>query len=225
MSNLDFVKSLHREDWHVKKFDEFHVAIEKTKKECPDLSRMNEFVFMLSRFMIAFLRIPSFFDKDRNTSERYSQSLVFTCFLESLRNSYCTVYLSACGLYKNAYHNIRYELESVIQASYFDSNCPHDDFPMKIAMLEEAEDKREFNFSRLTEKLHINLGYKKETIEAIMEEWGKLSKKVHSKHYQFVATSTNFMDCGYETVYVDCEEVKSIYESMRVLHDIFSFSF
>ena len=220
MGNPNSFEWLQRDKWHVTKFDEFQAAIEKSQKECNDLSKMSDLFFILGNVDLAFPRIPSFFENGY-VSERYSQSLVFTCFIESLRNTLNTIYLTECGLYKNAYHNIRYALESIVQASYFDSSCPDDDFPMKIAMLEEAENKPEYSFSKLTEKLHINQSYKKEIVDVIIKEYGKLSQKVHSKHYQFVATSNNFMNRAYKAVYVDCREVESIYNSMKVLYDVF----
>jgi hypothetical protein len=220
LSNSDSFEWFQRDKWQVTKFDDFQATIEKSQKECADLARMSDLFFILGSAVPAFFKIPSFFENGY-VSERYSQSLVFTCFIESLRNSYCTIYLSECGLYKNAYHNIRYVLESIIQASYFDSHCPNDDFPMKIAMLEEVQDKKGYGCYGLIKKLHIDQDYKKEAIKTVEKEYGKLSKKVHSKHNQFVATSYNFMDRAYKAVYVDCEEVTRIYDSMKAMFDVF----
>lgn len=219
LSGKNSIKWIPRDKWCVIKTDEFQVAMEKSKKECVNLTKMNELIFALACTAIAFLKVPSFFDEDRYVSERYSQSLVFTWFIESLRNSTCTVYLSGCGLYRNAYQNIRYALESIIRASYFDSSYPDVDFPTKVEIQKEVEDLPKYWGVRLVRKL--NVSYKKETIEVVKNEYKKLSRKIHSDPVQFVATAKNFMERSYSAVYVDCSDVTSIYDSMRVLHDVF----
>jgi len=218
MSETNSFERMRRDKWHLK-FHEFQTVMEKSEKECVDLARMSELTFALACISIAFPKVPSFFDNDRYISERYSQSLVFTCFIEFVRSSFCTVYLCGCGLYKNAYHNIRYALESIIQASYLDSRHPNSDFPTKIEILKEVEDLPEYRGVQLVKKLDI--AYKKETRKGLIEEYRKLSKKVHSTHRQFVATASNFMERSYSLVYVDCSEVSNIYDSVKMLYNIF----
>lgn len=205
---------MRRDRWHLN-FDEFQAALERSKKDCADLHRMNEFILTLAFASVAFLRTPSFFDENRNISERYSQSLVFTTFLELFRNSHHTLYLSSCGLYKNAYHNMRYALELMVQSSYIDSKYPNADFPTKIEILKKIEGKWEYRGSNLIDKL--TTAYKGK----IKNEYQRLSKKVHSSHRQLLFTAFNFMDRGYSSVYVDCSNVSNIYDSMTRLHGIF----
>jgi len=217
-NSFERFEQLGRERFHKVRTDEFQATMEKSQKECTDLIKMNEFVFAIGCILIAFRKVPTFFNKDRYIPERYSQSLVFTYLIESARNSACIVYLSGCGLYKNAYLNIRYALESIIQASYIDSSYPDFDFPTKVEVLEMKEDLRRYRATQLVKRLHID--YKEQTIEAVRNEYKKLSRKLHSSHYQFMATSKNFMYQRYKAVYMDCDEVTSIYNSMKVLHDV-----
>jgi len=219
MDETNSFEWMRRDKWHIPKFHEFQTAMEKSKKECVDLTKMSELVLTLGCTLIAFLKVPSFFENDRYISERYSQSLVFTCFIEFLRSSVCTVFLCGCGLYKNAYHNIRYALESIIQSSYLDSSHPNSNFLTKIEILKEVEDLPEYRGVQLVKKLDI--AYKKETRKGLIKEYRKLSKRVHSTHRQFVATASNFMERSYSSVYVDCSEVSNIYDSMKILYNIF----
>jgi hypothetical protein len=210
---------MRKDKWHFPKFDEFLATLEKSKKECVDLSKMNELILMLGFTLVAFSKIPSFFDENRCISEKYSQSLFFTCFMELLRGSACTVFLSGCGLYKNAFHNIRYYLESIVQSMYMDSKHPNVDFPTKVEILKEVEDLRDYRGVRLIQKLEIE--YKDE----IKKEYKKLSAKVHFTHKQLVVTASDVMDSNYHATDVDCTEVSNIYDSMRMLYDIFFFLF
>lgn len=206
---------MRKDKWHFPKFDEFLATLEKSKKECVDLSRMNELILMLGFTLVAFLEIPSFFDENRNISEKYSQSLFFTCFMELLRSSTCTVFLSGCGLYKNAYHNVRYYLESIVQSMYMDSKHPNVDFPTKVEILKEVEDIRDYRGVRLIQKLEI------ENKDEIGKEYKKLSAKVHFTHKQLAVTASDVMDGNYHATKLDCTEVSNIYDSMRMLYDIF----
>lgn len=214
-----FFEWMRKDKWHFPKFDEILTTMEKSKKECVDLSKMNELILMLGFTLVAFLKIPSFFDENRCISEKYSQSLVFTCFMELLRGSSCTVFLSGCGLYKNAYHNIRYYLESIVQSMYIDSKHPNIDFPTKMEILKEVEDLIDYRGVRLIKKLEI------EHKDEIKKEYKKLSAKVHFTHEQLAVTASDVMDSNYHATNVDCTEVSNVYDSMRMLYDIFFFLF
>ena len=105
MSQTDPSKWLRNitEDFH---FEIFQEAVEVSKKGCPDLLKIKELMLLMGFTFATFHRIPSFI-KNGFISDRYSQRLLFTCFVESFRSIIGTMYLSACGLYRNAYHNIR----------------------------------------------------------------------------------------------------------------------
>jgi len=208
--------SLWKKRWHFN-FKELKDALDKSEKECFDLKRMNELIFALGSIAIAFLKIPTFFNKTRHVSESFSQSLLFTSFLESFRNSHHTVFLSGCGMYKNAYHNIRYALEFLVQSYYIDKKYPNDSFPTKVEALTRIENNYKYQGRRLVNKLRLCATLKKE----IKKEYSKLSKKVHSTHKQFENTAYNFMDIDYHSVYVDCNEVTNIYKSMITVYDLF----
>ena len=100
------------ERWHID-FKEYRNTTIKTEAECDDLKKMNNLLLILTQTYITHLKSPFFFDENRLAQERYSQSLVHATLLELFRNIHQTVFLSACGLYKNAYHNIRYSLELI----------------------------------------------------------------------------------------------------------------
>jgi len=215
MSETKYDGMIRKDKWHFPKFDDFQNAMEKSKIECPDLTKMNELIVTLGLTLTTFSKVPSFFNKDRYVSERYSQSLFFTCFINLLRSSFDTVYLCGCGLYKNAYLNIRYALESIIQSLYLDSKHPNTDFPTKIEILKEVQDLPEYRGVQLVKKLDIV--HKKE----IEEEYRKLSKKIHFTYRQLVVTSYTIMEHSFGPTHVDCNDVSNIYNSMRMLYDIF----
>lgn len=221
LSKTNSFEWLRREKWHLN-FDEFQVATEKSKKECGDLLKIFEFVFMLTCTLVAFSKIPSFFDENGIMSERYSQSLLFHCFLELFRISSCNVFLTACGLYKNVYHNIRYALESMVQTFYLDSKHPHIDFPTKIEILKEVENLPNYRgvqllkSSKTDKKEQIMREYRK-----IKEEYESLSRKVHFTYRQLLMTSKDFEESTLHSTKVDCGEVRNIYDSIRTVYEFF----
>jgi hypothetical protein len=213
---------MRRDKWHFAHFDEFQTAMECSIKECSDLHKINELILALGCIAIAFMKIPSFFIRESGTSERFvserfSQSLMFTSFLESIRNVHHTVYLSACGLYSNAYHNVRYALEFMVQSFYIDSKYLNEDFPAKIEILKRIENNYSYQGRRLVNKLTLDETCKGE----IKKTYGHLSEKVHSTHEQFLYTAYHFMDHNYKSVYVDCNKVSDIYNSMTRVYDFF----
>jgi hypothetical protein len=213
---------MRRDKWHFAHFDEFQTAMECSKKECSDLHKINELILALGCTAIAFFKIPSFFiersgTSERFVSERFSQSLMFTSFLESIRNSHHTVYLSGCGFYKNAYYNVRYALEFMVQSFYIDSKYLNDDFRAKIEVLEKIENDSNYRGSRLVNKLRLDETCRDE----IKNTYWYLSRKIHSTHEQFLYTAYHFMDNSYKSVYVDCNKVSDIYNSMTRVYDLF----
>lgn len=138
------------------------------------------------------------------------------------RISSCTVFLTACGLYKNVYHNIRYALESMVQTLYMDSKHSYADFPTKIAILIEVENLPRYRGVQLLKSLEID---NKEQImreySRIKEEYESLSRKVHFTFRQLLMTSKDFMESTLRSTKVDCREVRNIYDSMRTVYDFF----
>lgn len=221
MNKTDSFEWLRRDKWHYN-FEEFQAAMDRSKQECADLKKIHEFFFMLSCICVTFYKMPSFFDKDRMMTERYSQSLVFHCFLESLRISSCNTFLSASGLYKNAYHNIRYVLESIVQSLYMDSRHSMVYFPTKTEILEEVEDLPQYRGVQLLKAIKTD---NKEQImreyNRINEEYKNLSKKVHFTYRQLLETSKDFGESNLRSTKVDCTEVTEIYNSMKTVYDFF----
>lgn len=221
MNKTNSFEWLQREKFHVK-FDEFQIAAEKSKKECGDLPKIEELLFMLACTLVAFSKIPSVFDENRIMIERYSQSLLFHCFIELFRISSCNIFLTACGLYKNVYHNIRFTLESMVQTSYMDSRHPHVEFPTKIEILKEVEDLPRYRGVQLLKSLKID---NKEQImreyRKIKEEYESLSRKVHFTYRQLLMTSKDFEEYTLRSTKVDCSEARNIYDSMRTVYDFF----
>lgn len=221
MSKANSFEWMRRDKWHIPKFDEFQAVMEKSKKECGDLHKLNELILTLGFTLLAFPKIPSFFNENRFISEKYSQSFVFTSFMELLRGSARIVFLTGCGLYKNAYHDIRYALESIVQSYYLDSRHPNADFPTKIAILKEVEDLPQYRGVRLIKKFRLP----KKDMKILNEEYGRLSRKIHFTHGQLVVTATDVMESSYCSAEVDCSEVSNVYYSMRMLYGIFFFLF
>jgi len=205
-----------KERWHTD-FKEYQDVLATAEKDCDDLKKMNRLLLPLTQTMTTLLKSPYFFDENRNTVSRYSQSLVFTSFLELFRNIHQTVFLSGCGLYKSAYHNTRYALEFIIQSYYIDTEYPDGDFLDRIDVLHDIENKRGFRGRALVNKLELASTVKEE----INNEYEKLHKKVHSTHKQFKYTAYHFMDDKYHSVYVDYGEVSDIYKLLVRVVDFF----
>lgn len=209
-----------KEKWHTV-FRKYQDVLSKAEKECDDLKKMNRLLLPLVQTMITLLKSPYFFDENRNTVTRFSQSLVFTSFLELFRNIHQTVFLSGCGLYKSAYHNTRYALEFIVQSYYIDMKYPDSDFLDRIDILHDIENKSSYRGRALVRKLKLASTVKKE----INNVYEKLHKKVHSTHKQFKYTAYHFMDAKYRSVYVDYGEVSNIYKLLVRVVDFFYFIF
>lgn len=102
---------------------------------------------------------------------------------------------------------------------YIDSKHPNIDFPTKMEILKEVEDLPDYRGVRLIKKLEI------EHKDEIKKEYKKLSAKVHFTHEQLAVTASDVMDSNYHATNVDCTEVSNVYDSMRMLYDIFFFLF
>jgi hypothetical protein len=216
-----------RDKWHFK-FDDFKTTIDKSEKECGDLRKIDELLFMLFCTITSLKKIPSFIvEKEvegRIISDKYKNSLYFHCFLEMFPVFSRIMFLCACGLYKNAYHSIRYALESMVQTLYIDSKHPYADLYTKTEILKEVENLPKYHGVQLIISFEIE---NKKQIDAeynhIKDEYSNLSKKVHFTYLQIVATSKDFMDSSLIRKRIDCTEVSKIYHSMRTVYDFFMF--
>ena len=165
-------------------FAEYRRTATKTQAECKALKKMNRLLLIILFTHKALVESPFFFDKKGLVVERYRNSLVNVCLIELARNLHNTVFLSACGLYKNAYHNIRYALEFMIQSYYVDMSYPNSDFSERINVLAQIENNPEYRGTPLVKKLNL-----KRTLENdVKSEYRKLHKKVHSTYKQFLYT-------------------------------------
>jgi hypothetical protein len=216
-----------RDKWHFK-FDEFKATMDRSEKECVDLRKIDELLFMLVCVHVSFKKIPSFIvekgAEGRIISDKYSHSLFFHCLLESFPISSRIMFLSACGLYKNAYHSIRYALESMVQTLYIDSKHPYADRYTKTAILKEVENLSDYHGVRLLKAIEIeNKAQIMTEYKNIDDEYKNLSRKVHFTYMQILTTSKDFLEKSLRPTKVDCAEVSKIYDSMRTVYDFFMF--
>jgi hypothetical protein len=208
------------ERWKIK-FSEYRKTATKTEAECEDLKKLNRLLLITAHTHVALMKSPFLFDETRHAKERYSQSLVYTSLLELFRNLHNTVFLCACGLYKNAYHNLRYALEFIVQSYYIDMAYPDSDFEVRINVLAQIENNRKYRGTPLLKKLNLNRILEKD----IISEYNKLHKKVHSTYKQFLYTAYHFMDDRYHAMYLDCKEVSDIYKATVKVLDFFYYLF
>src|SRR3990170_7327997 len=138
----------------------FQATAEKTRKECGnELEKLSKFIFGMKIFGNETMKV---FEENRIQRRKWGNSLVTWCFLESWRSCGHLLFLSYNGLYRNAFYNIRHLLESVVQAFYLDSRLQQmenisflepdkhiDNIFVKLAILREVEDKREYHTLRL----------------------------------------------------------------------------
>jgi hypothetical protein len=205
--SIDWLK---RDSWQSSKlnFEDFEKVLEKSKSHCSDLIKIKEQIFLLGTAYASFREIPNFFDDNRLISERYCQTLFFTCFLGSFRSVVGTLFLTAYGLYRNAYHNVRYALELLILSEQFDMAYPRGDFFKKLTLFKKQEEEDELRMlSLLKTSNHPCKGQ-------MINEWRKLSKKVHPSYMQIIDTMVDFQT-GYQAANIDDKEVNNIYKSLR----------
>jgi len=194
----------------------FEATVKKSKEDCGDeLEKIRQLTLDI---------IPHFFKSIMEYREslvsKYMNSLVDTCFLELFRTSGHTLFLSCNGLYRNAFDNIRHTLESIVQALYVDMGHPKADLETKIEVLKEIEDKTEYHAVRL-----INKKLKIEHRDKLREEYKKLSGIIHPSHKQIIATIVDLKKGDEFPATVDCEMISKIYDSMKVMYDMFFFLF
>jgi len=192
----------------------FRGIVKKSKEECGDeLEGIRQLIFDAIR---PFLKA---YKECYLTEGKHALSLVETCFFELFRVSGHVLFLSCNALYRNAFDDIRYVLESIIQALYIDLRHPKIDVTTKIEVLKEVEDKREYHAVRLIDELEIDHKDK------LKKEYRKLSRIIHPSHEQVIATISDILEDKGVPATINCEEISKIYDSMKIMYDIFFFLF
>jgi hypothetical protein len=198
----------------------FQEIAKKSKEDCGDkLTEMRQLIFIIQSFNTSLFKCAA--PDGKKIQKKYSNSLAFWCHVELVRASGHILWLSMNALYRNAFDNIRHVLESVVQALYIDSRHPDAPIPMKIEILKEVEDKREYHAIRLVDELEIPPPYGSSK-SVLKKEYRKLSGKIHPSHEEIVATLTETADTGIPAK-MDCEEVTRIFSAMKTMYDIFYF--
>lgn len=196
----------------------FREIFKKSKEECGDeLEKLRNLILFTFHFY-RVVRKHSMINKEKFIP-KFTQSLVGICFLELTRNSGHILFLSSNGLYRNAFNNIRYALESIVQTLYLDQRHPKIDIKTKIEILKEVEDKREYHAMHLIDELEI--GYKRR----LKKEYRKLSQIIHPTHRQILTTISDILKGEGIPTTVSCKEISKIYDSMKIMYDIFFFLF
>jgi hypothetical protein len=159
--------------------------------------------------------------------QKIGNSLLVWVFIESPRTCGHTLFLTLNGLYRNAIDNIRHLLEAEIQALYLDLSYrginnvilsrPEPNVFVKIAILREVEDKRDYHSVRLIDELHLD--YK----DRIRQLYKELSQEVHPSHKQIEQTMTDFYKHVYSMTNLDCEEVGRILSYLINVYDVLLF--
>jgi len=196
--------------------ESFQSISKKSKEECGGkLEKIRELTFLS---MVFFKPYYECYKKHTKKYGAWGNYLHHALLLELLRISGHVVFLSYKGLYRNAFDNIRYALESIVQAIYIDNRHPDTPLAVKIEVLKEVEDKREYHAIRLIDELEIS--YK----DRLKTEYKKLSRMIHSSHEHFITLWRDIKteEQGVPTT-VDCEEISRIYDSMVRMYDIFFF--
>lgn len=195
----------------------FQDIVKKSKEECGDKLEEIRQLILINRDFYKSLR--ECFSLGKKYRMKYGSSLALMCYLELWRISGHILFFAYNGLYRNAFNDIRYALESIVQALYIDHRHPQASLDTKIEILKEVEDKREYRAIRLIGELEID---HKEKLE---QEYKKLSRIIHPTHEQIIATFEDIKEDKGVPVTLDCEEISKIFDSMKIMHDTFFFLF
>jgi len=156
-------------------------------------------------------------------AEKFRISLMDIRIFELQRLIVHILYLSLCGLNRNAFNNIRYFFESAIQSLYIDSRHSSSSLRTKIEILKEVEDKHEYRATSLIDKLG-KIDYKK----PLKKEYGRLSKIIHPSHRSIVEILDFNLFASKQTsseyiTTVNCKEISNVFESMEIVVDMVLF--
>jgi len=211
----------------------FQVTAEKTRKECSDeLKELQRFIVGMGIFAREVLN--DFFNEKLIQRRKWGNSLLTWCFLESWRSCGHLLFLSYNGLYRSVFYNIRHLLESAVQALYLDSRLREmenisflepdkhiDNIFVKLAILREVEDKREYHTLRLIDELQIpyQIPYRKQ----LTKTYKGISQAIHPTHKQIESTMRDLTSHDKLAATVDCKEIERITTHLRDVYDIFIF--
>ena len=92
-----------------------------------------------------------------------------------------------------------------------------DNIFVKLAILREVEDKREYHTSRLIDKLPIQ---HKNKLTKIYKE---TSQAIHPSHKQIESTMRDFTSSDGLAATVDCKEIDRITKYLKDIYDVFIF--
>lgn len=195
------------------KFDEmmdtFRTSYEETLKKCPSESEKLRRLVIDS--LLIHLELP--------LSEKFRISLMDMRIIELFRLMTHAMYLSMSGLYRNAFDNIRYILESTLQSLYIDSRHPNSSLRTRIEILKEVEDKREYRAINLIDELQID--HK----DALKKEYKRLSQTIHPSHRNIIEV-LDFTQKSLSNellVAVSCKEISDVCESIKIMFDMVLF--
>jgi hypothetical protein len=189
----------------------------KSRKKCGDeLEELRRLTFLAGYFLHTYVAYQK---RNEAGCSALANSLRHACFLELIRISGHVVFLSCNGLYRNAFDDIRYALESIVQALYIDNEHSEAPFSAKMEILKEIEGKREYRAQSLIDKLKLG-----EHQTKLQVEYKELSKIVHPSHRHVETFLKDFKtkEQGVPTA-ISCEEISNICESLKRMYDIFLF--
>lgn len=198
----------------------FSEVAAKSRRECGDtLEKLRRLVFIVSTFNRSIVKCVTL-GGEKYHHPKYANSLVLLCHYELPRISGHILFFSINGLYRNAFNNIRYVIESIVQSMYIELRHPEASLEVKLEILKEVEDKTEYHARRLIDKLEIP--HK----DALKRKYKELSQRVHPSHRQVVATFKDIYEPE-ESIpaRIDCREILRIHESVKEMLDIFYFLF
>jgi hypothetical protein len=153
------------------------------------------------------------------TPEKYCTTLMEMRIVEIEVLLSQTFYLSISGMYRNAFHNIRYILESTVQSVYIDSRHKNSSLRTKIEILKEVEDKRDYRISNLISKLE-NVANK----DDLNTQYKRLSQMIHPSHRSVVGV-IKCIPKSPDYFFIDCHEISEIFEALRITVDMVLFLF
>ena len=154
-----------------------------------------------------------------STTERYCTTLKEMRVIETYVLLSQTFYLSTSGMYRSAFHSVRYMLESAVQSVYIDERHKKSSLRTKIEILKEVEDKRDYRVLNLISKL-ANVGHK----DDLTTQYKQLSQMVHPSHKSVV----DVLECiskPPEYFFIDCNEISNIFEALKITIDMVLFLF
>ena len=201
----------------------FQKTAKKSDEKCKvELESLQNFIMGTRHFVRNYLF-------GTNKKKKFND-LFSWCLINSVEECGSILFLVRNGLYRNAFDSIRHILESTIQAVYLDSNYaginniflnrPNPNIFVKIAILTEVEDKRDYRVQNLIRVLKIEY---KERINRIYKE---LSQMVHPSHKQIEKIMESLTKREEKMAKpVDCKEIETVLKSLVNVYDVLLFLF